>query len=137
MSGTNVDGTVLTGFATLTHAVPVPPVIMSPEVVAEDEPDATDPVATTGVVVNWEPVTQSVSGEPVEITAYEVIVTKEVHDDPNGFSRPIFDVHVPADVTSLTLSDEFLESGRVHELEVLAIETSGNQTIGLGFFETE
>ena len=31
------------------------------------------------------------------ITGYEVIVTKIKHDDPHGFSQPIYDVHVPPD----------------------------------------
>ena len=37
----------------------------------------------------------------------------------------------------MPVSDEFLEPGTLYELEILAIEVSGNQTIGLGFFETE
>jgi hypothetical protein len=31
---------------------------------------------------------------------------------------------------------EFLEPNTVYELEVLALETSGNQTITVGFFKT-
>ena len=88
------------------------------------------------LVIGWDEVTQTVAGGPVDITGYEVIVTKEHHDDPNGFSRPIYDVHVPPNVTSLGVPAEFLEAETVYELEVLALEVSGNQTITVGFFKT-
>ena len=78
----------------------------------------------------------TVDGEPVKITGYEVIVTKEVPDDPHGFSRPTYDVHVPARVNALSVPAEFLEPHTVYELEVLALEQSGNQTISVGFFKT-
>lgn len=32
--------------------------------------------------------------------------------------------------------EEFLDPGTLYEMEVLALEVSGNQTIGLGFFTT-
>ena len=72
----------------------------------------------------------------MNITGYEVIVTKENHDDPHGFSRPIYDVHVRPGVNALSVPTEFLEPGTVYELEVLALERSGNQTITVGFFVT-
>jgi len=70
------------------------------------------------------------------ISGYEVIVTKVEHDDPDGFSRPILEVHLSADRNTLTVSAGFLESDLVYELEVLALEQSGNQTITVGFFKT-
>ncbi|MGH8353471.1 MAG: hypothetical protein ACRERY_08055, partial [Pseudomonas sp.] len=85
----------------------------------------------------WEHVTKTLSGAPITITGYEVIITKNVKDDPNGFSRPTFDVHLPASQNSLSVPVEFIESGTVYELEVLALEKSGNQTITVGFFKTE
>jgi len=39
-------------------------------------------------------------------------------------------------VTSLTVPSEFMEPGTEYELEVLALEKSGNQTISVLFFET-
>ncbi len=81
--------------------------------------------------------TSTIDGDAVEITGYQVIITKVEHDDPNGFSRPVYDVHVGPDARSLTVADAFLEPDTLYELEVLAIEVSGNQTIGLGFFSTE
>lgn len=125
----SVDGQSLTGTALFTHTIPEAPVITSP---GEDAV-----VSPNNLVVSWEPVTQSFRGEAVDITGYEVIITKDVDDDPNGFSRPTLSVHVPPSQTSLTVPNEFLETGAPYELEVLVIEFSGNQTIGIIFFETE
>ena len=44
---------------------------------------------------------------------------------------------VPADRNALAVPEEFLEAGTEYELEVLALEVSGNQTISVSFFETE
>lgn len=87
--------------------------------------------------MRWEDVAQTVSGAPVEITGYEVIVTNEDSEDANGFSRPIFDVHVPPDRNELSVPTEFLQADTLYELEVLALEPSGNQTITVGFFRTQ
>jgi hypothetical protein len=130
------DGRVLIGTALFTHDVPIEPTIVAPDL-AEDPEHPGTPVPVEGLVVDWEPVTETLTGDPVEITGYEVIVTKEDHDDPHGFSRPIYDVHVPATLTSLSVPPEFLEPETVYELEVLALETSGNQTISVGFFVTD
>jgi hypothetical protein len=93
-------------------------------------------VPTTGVVIEWADVTETVEGAPVTITANEVIITKVEHVDPHGYSQPIFDVHVPPDRNRLGVSAEFLEPGTLYELEILAIEESGNQTITVSFFTT-
>ena len=134
--GTNFDGTGLTGFAYFTHNVPAPPAITSPALA--DEEDAEDAlVSINGLTIKWQDVTQTIEGNPATITGYEVIVTKTEHDDPHGFSQPVFDVHVPADRNTLAVPVEFLEPDTVYELEVLALEASGNQTIASGFFKTE
>jgi hypothetical protein len=130
------DGTILVGSATFTHAVPAPPRITSPEIAAEPRGAKKNPVSRDNLVVSWDRVTKTVDGGPVNITGYEVIVTKEAHEDPHGFSRPIYDVHVLPSVNRLRVPREFLEAGTVYELEVLALETSGNQTISVGFFKT-
>jgi hypothetical protein len=135
--GTNVDGTGLVGAVTFTHDVPAPPTITAPAL-AEDAETAGDAiVSTTGLVIEWEGVTATVDGNPVTITGYEVIITQEEYDDPHGFSRPVFDVHVSADRNRLSVPVEFLEASTIYELEVLALEASGNQTITVGFFMTE
>jgi hypothetical protein len=130
------DGKVLVGAATFTHDVPAPPTITSPPL-AEDPEQPGTAVSRTGLVVGWQPVTETVDGNPVDITGYQVIVTKENHDDPHGFSRPIYDVHVPPNVHALKVPRRFLERDTVYEVEVLALEVSGNQTISVGFFVTE
>jgi hypothetical protein len=137
IAGTTFEDETLTGFATFTHDLPEMPEITSPADLVDDPDEEPPPVVPMeNLVVSWEPVTLTVDGDPVTITAYEVIVTKEEHEDPNGFSRPVYDVHLPPDRTSLPVPEEFLEPGTLYELEVLALEVSGNQTIGLGFFET-
>ena len=136
IGGTGFDGTSRTASARFTHSIAEEPVITSPPLADEESPeDATVPLE--GLVVRWEPVTTSIDGDAVEIVSYEVIITKVEHDDPDALSLPVFDVHLGPDATSLTVSGEFLEGGTVYELEVLALEASGNQTIALGFFTTE
>jgi len=127
---TTFDGNGLVGIATFTHDIPMPPVITFPEEGAVVDTDA--------LVVTWEPVTQTLSGDPAAITSYEVIVTDDSDDaaDPNGFARPVLSVHVPPSVSSLTIPSEFLQPGVEYELELIALEESGNQTITVLFFET-
>jgi hypothetical protein len=127
--GITFDGKGLTGSATFTHDVPAAPTITSPLEGAV--------VSTTDLVIEWEDVTETVDGGPITITGYQVIVTKVEHTDPHGFSQPIFDVHVPPDRNALTVPVEFLEPGTEYELEVLALEVSGNQTITSSSFSTE
>jgi hypothetical protein len=134
--GESFEGTTLVGSATFTHDVPAAPVITGPAVAADPKGTRGNPVPLTGLAVDWDQVTRTVEGGPVSITGYEVIVTKEVPDDPSGFSRPIYDVHVPPTVDRLPVPREFLQPSTVYELEVLALEVSGNQTISVGFFRT-
>jgi hypothetical protein len=123
------DGRRLTGAAIFTHAIPAGPIIIFPK-------DG-DVVPSSGLVVMWNHVTTTITGRPINRTGYEVIITKDVPNDPNGFSRPTLDVHVPPSVTSLTIPNEFLEPGSRYELEVLALEVSGNQTLTSLFFQTQ
>jgi hypothetical protein len=69
---------------------------------------------------------------PPEITGYQVILAIEDHEDPHGFSRPVYDVHVPSTTSNLEVPAGFLDPGTVYELEVLTLVFSGNQTISLG-----
>jgi hypothetical protein len=136
--GMNIDGTVLTGFATFSHDAPLPPTIVQPAELGEDDEGGRDVVLSTDdFVVEWEPVTESVLGNPVEILGYEVIITADDYVAEHGFNQPIYDVHVPADRTSLSVPAEFWEPNTLYEIEILALEASGNQTISLGFFTTQ
>jgi hypothetical protein len=126
--GRSIDGIGMTGAATLSHAIPRGPRILSPSEGAVVDPSQT--------VVRWEPVTESITGSPVEIVSYEVIITKPLAVPPAGFSKPALSVHVAAATTSLTVPREFFEPGTEYEFEVLALEVGGNQTISAGTFRT-
>jgi hypothetical protein len=130
------DGKILIGSATFTHDVPAPPTIDALALAEDPKGTKQDPVPLEDLLVRWQDVTETVAGGPVNITGYEVIVTKEGAEDPNGFSQPIYDVHVPPTLNSLRVPVEFFEADTVYELEVLALEVSGNQTITVGFFRT-
>ena len=134
---TSFEGTVLVGEALFSHDVPTPPIITSPEL-AEDADTAEDVIVSTeDLVIEWTAVTKSIIGQPVTITGYQIIITNDEYEDPNGFSRPIFDVHVGPDQHSLSVPAEFFQPDTVYEVEVLALEESGNQTITVGFFQTD
>ena len=126
--GTTLDGKRMKGAATFTHAIPAAPTNVSPPDGAVVDP--------SNLVISWGPVDQTLTGAPLNTTGYEVIITKLVADDPHGFSRPTLDVHLPPSQTMLTVPSEFLEPHTEYELEVLALEVSGNQTITVSFFET-
>jgi hypothetical protein len=136
VSGTDFEGTARVGSAVFSHDIPAEPTIVAPALAEEAETAGDATVPATGLVVEWDEVTETIDGDPVIITGYEVIVTQEEFEDPNGFSRPVYDVHVPADRRSLSVPDDFFEPGTIYELEVLALEESGNQTISVGFFRT-
>ena len=137
VGGTDFEGTARVASAVFTHDIPAAPLITAPGLAGDEEAAADVTVDRTALVVEWEPVTQTVAGGPIEATGYEVIVTKVDHDDPDGWSRPVYDVHVGPDASSLSVPEEFLAPGTLYELEVLALEVSGNQTISLGFFTTQ
>jgi len=137
ITGTTTEGKALEGFATFTHAIPAAPKVIAPSLAADEEHADEALVPAAGLVIEWTEVTQTVRGEAVTITGYEVTITNVEWEDPNGFSQPTFDVHISPDRHSLTVSPEFLDPGTVYELEVLALEESGNRTIASGFFATE
>lgn len=134
--GRAVGGALLAGTAWFTHDVPAPPVILAPHIVGGPRRAEDHPVPPRKLAVRWEQVIDTISGAPATITGYQVIVTKEEHDDPHGFARPVFDVHLPPGARRLRVPTAFVEPGTTYELEVLAIEESGNQTISVGFFAT-
>ena len=127
--GTTLDGKRMTGAATFTHNIPAAPVVIFPQDGAV--------VSASDLVIMWEPVTQTLTGGALSPTAYEVIVIKDVANDPHGFSRPNLDVHVPPTQTTLSIPSEFLEPNTAYKLEVLVLEVSGNQTITEGYFQTQ
>ena len=135
LSGIDFEGRRRVATATFTHAIPKPPDITEPRLLEEEQAES-NVLPRSGVTVRWDPVTETIDGEPVTITGYEVIVTQVQHRDPDGLSRPEYDVHVPPDTGALPVAEGFLRPRTVYELEVLALEESGNQTISVGFFAT-
>lgn len=127
-SGMTDNGKQLSGHATLTHAIPAGPEIISPE---EDEVlDAGSPV-----VISWEPVTDPFPGTDlaVNVVAYQVIVEQV---KPPSAGR-IFSMTIPAATTQVTLPAELIQANGEYKFEVLAIEAGGNQTITESTFKTQ
>ena len=88
-------------------------------------------------VIRWDPVMEPITGSPVEIVSYEVIITKPVSALPPGVPKPVLSVHVSASTTSLTVPREFFEPSTAYESEVPALEVGGNQTISSSTFSTK
>ncbi len=110
--GETIEGTAIRSTFTLTHAFPEGPEIMSPE---ED-----DVLPADGLVVEWKPVTEPAG---IDIARYQVLVINEQDE------RLEFSATVPADVTKMAVPNDFLALDGEYKVEVLAIETSGNQTL--------
>jgi len=122
--GKTVEGDRLVGEATLTHDLPDPPEIVSPE---EDE----EVNSAAPVVIEWNLVADPDPPASV-IIGYQVVVEKDQEGEP----ELAFSVDMPATATSVTVPPEFLEPGKGYKVEVIAIETSGNKTITEVPFET-
>lgn len=137
VAGVDFDGRARVGAAVFTHAIPSAPAILAPPVVPDADHGEPPRIPASALTVEWGAVTDTIDGDPVAVTGYEVIVTDEESSDDHGFARPVYDVHVAADQRSLSVPDDFLRPATLYELEVLAIEESGNQTISVGFFMTE
>lgn len=121
--GRDKDENRITGQAEFTHDIPAGPVVLQPMPAPGAECEENVPVDE--VVIKWNPVTESIFGDPLNIVRYEVIVET---DDPNNLN---FDVKFPAETgtTSLNIPPELLQPGTEYIGEVLAVEESGNQTI--------
>ena len=133
----STDGLLLNGAAWFSTVLPSMPQIISPLTVPEEDGEVPI-VPLADLAVEWEPVTTSQDGRPVVIRAYQVWINKENHEDAHGFSRPNFDVHVGPDTTSFVIPAAFFDPASLYEIEIVAIEESGNQTIGgASFFATQ
>ncbi len=122
--GRTIDGVELESEAILTHVIPAGSEIISP-VSLSDEPPV---VNLDDFVIEWEPVTETITGSDIEIVGYQVIVEQE---EPLS----VFSIDLPASVTSVTVPPEFFcQQDTLHKFEVLAIEASKNQTITSGEF---
>jgi hypothetical protein len=117
------------GTAWLTHDIPAGAELLSPAGGAV--------VPTTGVIASWDPVTKTITGEDVNIIAYQLIIEKDEPPHPHMIGNIGLSMYLPASVTSIAIPDGFLEAGTTYNWEVLAIEESGNQTLSSGEFQTQ
>jgi len=125
--GRDNDGNRLHGKAKFSHDIPAGPEVLMP-MPARGEECAED-VPPRGAVVAWNPVTESIFGNPLKIVRYEVIIEDEISLN--------FDVKFPASTgTMLSVPLELLQPGKEYIGEVLAVEKGGNQTISEFCFTT-
>jgi hypothetical protein len=116
------------GKAWLTHRIPAGPVLVSPP--------SESAVPASELVVSWKPVIRSLTGQPLTIIAYQLIIEKDEPPHPHMIGKRGLSMYLPARVTSITVPEGVLEPGTHYKWEVLAIEESGNQTLSSSQFET-
>jgi Fibronectin type III domain len=114
--GRTVEGRRLAGADRLSHVIPRRPNVTFPADGVQLDPN--------GFTVTWEPVTRP---RGVDIATYVVTVVQGDRE---------LNMDVPGSETSATIPGQFLEPGTRSELEVLAREKSGNQTITALKFRT-
>jgi hypothetical protein len=114
--GATIDGEKLVATARLSHDIPVEPEITAPADGAT--------VDRRGVVAKWTPAAQP---RGIDIVGYRVIVTRE---DP----LRVYQVELPASARKVPIPAVFLQSDTEYELEIQAIEESGNWTFATSFF---
>jgi len=117
------------GTALLTHDIPKGPELLSPAEDAEVPEDE-------DLLIDWEPVEESIDGSKVNIIAYQLIIEKDVAPDAHMIGKFGLSMYLPPYVTEMEISEEFLEPGTDYAWEVLAIEESGNQTLNSSSFST-
>jgi hypothetical protein len=126
--GARNDDSDFRGFANLSHKVAAGPEILAPEdgdVVPADE----------HLLIRWKKVTQPIIPElgPVEVVGYHVLLADiTTPEPPPGKTKTQFDADVPRSATSFLVAKQFLRPNRIYELEILATEKGGNQTITEG-----
>jgi hypothetical protein len=116
------------GTALLTHDIPAGPALVAPK------DGATVPIR--GLVARWRPVSKTITGEPVTIIAYQLIIEKDAKPHRHMIETFGLSMYLPRSVTSIAVPNGFLQSRTAYNWEVLAIERSGNQTLSSGSFRT-
>ena len=89
-----------------------------------------------GVVASWKPVSRTITGKPVRIIAYQLIVEKDAKPHPHMIGTFGLSMYLRPSVTHIVLPDGLLQPRTAYDWEVLAIERSGNQTLSSGSFRT-
>jgi hypothetical protein len=141
VEGRTLEGDELESETEITHAMPAPPEPSVNGVPMDedcDEPVVVSPNADGEFEITWPPVvrTHPDLGDPqgelgvIEIYNYQVVVEAELEPVPSVLS-----VVLPPDVTAMTVPAEFLAQSDEFKYEVLARETSWNQTAVESCFE--
>lgn len=123
--GNGVAGETFVGSANFTHNLLAAPQLVSP---LEGGPL----VDANNAVMKWIPV-GPVNGSPV--VGYQVIIVQMQSSFP-AIPKITLDVMMPASATSMSVPPGFLLPNTQYEWEVIAIESSGNQTLATSFFQT-
>jgi hypothetical protein len=125
-NGTSTGQT--SGTAWLTHDIPAGPKLVSPREGAR--------VPVRGIVARWRPVSKTITGKPVKIIAYQLIIEKDAEPHRHMIGKFGLSMYLPRSVTRIKVPDGFLQRSTAYNWEVLAIERSGNQTLSSGSFRT-
>ena len=113
--------------ALLTHDIPAGPGLVAPTGAS---------VPLSGTVARWKPVSKTITGKPVKIISYQLIVEKDVEPDRHMIGKLGLSMYLPPSVTQIEIPTGFLEPRTAYKWEVLAIERSGNQTLCSAEFRT-
>ncbi|MEO6463873.1 MAG: hypothetical protein ABIP29_12440 [Candidatus Eisenbacteria bacterium] len=117
------------GTALLSHDIPAGPVLLSPA--------PGEVIPSTETIFRWGGVSTTITGMPVNIIGYQLIVEKDVEVHPHRIGKLGLSMYLPPTVTAMPISRDFFEPGTAYKWEVLAIEESGNQTLSSGEFRTQ
>ena len=121
-TGTTTDGTEMRSVAAFSHDFPAGPKITAPK------QDST--LDRGSFVVRWGP---GPDPSGVSIKGYQVLVVQEVPGP-----KRVFSADLPASARSITIPSQFVQSHiKEYKVEVLAIDTSGNQTLSEIAFSTK
>lgn len=125
-AGITINGNVLMSTDVLTHSIPAMPTTVVPregDVVAFDEP----------LTIRWR-ATPDPNPPSSVIIGYEVIVTKEAQP---GEAKRVLSIQMLPTQRRVRIPREFLEPNKAYKYEIIARETSHNQTIAEVGFRTE
>ncbi len=139
VEGMTLDGFELESETEVTHAMPAPPepMVNGSSMATEcddEEPDYNPTVTSLPVTITWLPVSRTHPdlGSPREsanivIYNYELVVETDLEIEGEEFTT-VFSTVVPSNVRSITIPEEFLAQSDTFKYEVLARESSWNQT---------
>jgi hypothetical protein len=123
IEGRAQDGREFEATATLSHVMAAPPRILVSGIPAGDECEATIPLVTPPVVIDWDPVTTSHpkigKAGRVQISRYQVFVEREGVKLSLDLPPSVTEFRVPAAVIAL---------GAQFKFEVIARTSTGNNT---------